>query len=523
MATNQTTQQPAKLSELLPLIKLGAGIAEQDDLLWTCTVKTPHFMGLWRDEIDLITGSKGSGKSSLFRMFGELFVNEFRNKRNTLIVTGVETRGEPIFQRYAERFQKFEEGQFEIFWKLYILGLIYHRILSEEKLFAKKDALLEFEEFKTYYRDLKLLDAGVITSPTKLLKIVCDFTLAVVEGVKVSWDIEKSTVVNAEFSIREKMAERYKEIVTPDPRKLDTVLCVEALFALMQKSDIRLWVMLDHLDIVFMRRSEEEGRALRALLKLAQVFSSPHVRLKIFLRDDILDAITADNGKPLAGLSHAAGRPAPALGWTEDSLCVLIMKRLATNNWLKVRFKIDVTRLDSVEYARQCFHDIFRLKYKTQSGFDWIFALLSDGRGVVTPRDLIDMLKFALSIQSEWLQKHPDENAFMSVQSVQEAHRQLSISRRQTVLQAEFPHLMRYITQLEHKDEWYEKAELEKLFGEDASAIIAKLKSVGVLKYDGKKARYWVAKLYGPGLYVTGRISRSRNGNGDSLPLGLPS
>jgi len=509
---NQTTTQKPKLSDLLQLVKLGAGIAEQDDLLWTCTVKTPHFLGLWRDEIDLITGSKGSGKSSLFRMFGELFVDEFRNKRGTLIVTGVETRGQPIFEKYADRFQKFNESQFEIFWKLYILGLIYHCVIREEPLFAQRNAAEEFATFKSEYQDLRLFDAGIIKSPTKLLKIACEFALAVVEGVKLSWDTEKSTVVSAEFSVREKMATRYKDIVTPDVQSLDTVLCIDSLFALMKKSRLKLWVMLDHLDIVFKRRSEEEGRALRALIKLAQDFSSPEVRLKIFLRDDILDAITADNSEPLAGLSHAAGRPAPSLGWTEDALCVLIMKRLATNNWIKVRFKIDVTRLDSVEYARQCFQEIFQLKYKTQSGFDWIFTLLCDGRGVVTPRDLIDMLKFALSIQSEWLQKHPDEEVFLSVQSVQEAHRQLSISRRQTVLQAEFPHLMQHINLLEHKNEWYEKDELERVFGDQAPAIIAKLKSVGVLRFDSKKARYWVAKLYGPGLYVTPRIMRIKNG-----------
>lgn len=521
MAT-KAEKTPPKLCDLLQLVKLGAGIAEQDDLLWSCTVKTPQFLALWRDDIDLITGSKGSGKSSLFRMFGELFVDEFRDKRNTLIVTGVETRGQPVFEMYAERFQKFDEHQFETFWKLYILGLIYHRVLVEEKLFARKDALAELGEFKNQYRALKLFDAGVITSPTKLLKIICDFTLAVVEGVQISWDLEKSTVVKAEFSVREKMATRYKDIVTPDVGSLDTILCVDALFTLMQRSRLKLWVMLDHLDIVFKRRSEEEGRALRALIKLAQVFSSAEVRLKIFLRDDILDAITADNSQPLAGLSHAAGRPAPALGWPEDALCVLIMKRIATNGWIKVRFKIDVARLDSVEYARQCFRDIFQLKYKTQSGFDWIYGLLSDGRGVVTPRDLIDMLKFALSIQSEWLQNHPDQEVFLSVQSVQEAHRQLSISRRQTVLQAEFPHLMQYINQLEHKHEWYEKGELEQVFGTDAQAIISKLKSVGVLHFDGKKARFSVAKLYGPGLYVMPRIIRTnaRKAKNISPPVG---
>lgn len=499
-----------KLCDLLQLVNLGAGVAEKDDLLWSCTVQTPHFLGLWRDEIDLITGSKGSGKSSLFRMFGELSIDELRKKKNTLVVTGVETRGQPIFNLYSSRFEKFDESQFEIFWKLYILGLIYHKVIEETALFTTRGAAKELEAFRLHYLDLKLFDAGVISSPTKLLKIICDFTLAVIEGVKISWDVEKSQIVNAELRIRDKVVERYKEIVTPDVRNLDTLLCIDSLFSLVKKSELKLWVMLDHLDIVFKRRSEEERRALRALIKLALVLSSAEVRLKIFLRDDILDAITSDSNEPLAGLSHAAARPAAALGWTADSLCVLIMKRLATNSWIASRYLVDRQKLDSSEYARQCFRQIFQLKYKTQSGFDWIYSLLCDGRGVVTPRDLIDMLKFAFSIHSEWLQRHPGDLTMLSVPTVQEAHRQLSVNRRQTVLQAEFPHLMQHIALLEHKYEWHEKDELESLFGTDANAIISKLKSVGVLRFDPKKARYWVAKLFGPGLYVASRIARSK-------------
>lgn len=219
-----------KLCDLLQLVNLGAGVAEKDDLLWSCTVQTPHFLGLWRDEIDLITGSKGSGKSSLFRMFGELSIDELRKKKNTLVVTGVETRGQPIFNLYSSRFEKFDESQFEIFWKLYILGLIYHKVIEETALFTTRGAAKELEAFRLHYLDLKLFDAGVISSPTKLLKIICDFTLAVIEGVKISWDVEKSQIVNAELRIRDKVVERYKEIVTPDVRNLDTLLCIDSLF-----------------------------------------------------------------------------------------------------------------------------------------------------------------------------------------------------------------------------------------------------------------------------------------------------
>lgn len=260
--------------------------------------------------------------------------------------------------------------------------------------------------------------------------------------------------------------------------------------------------MLDHLDVVFKSHSAEERRALRALLKVSQYFSSEMVRLKIFLRDDILDAITSDTKEPLAGLSHAAARPASKLTWTADSLCVMIMKRLCANPWIITKYSLDVTRLDDISYARDSFAALFNFRYKTQAAFDWIYSILSDGRGIVTPRDLIDLLKFAFHKQSEYLQKHPDKNDFMTVKSIQEAHSELSKSRKELVLNAEFTHLMPWISRLEYKKEKYRKDELAELFGAEHETAIDKLRKIGVLRYDPKKAEYSVAKLYMPGLKV---------------------
>lgn len=500
------TQLYARLQEL----DLGNGVAEHDNLLWTCMVETQHFSDLIQDRIDLVLGSKGSGKSSLFRIFGELLKERLLDKWQTIVVTGVETSGEPIFKSYAENFEKFSESQFETFWKAYLLSLVYNKIFHEERItaiFVPHD--VELNNFKKHYENLGLLDVGRVSSPTKLLKFICAFTIAATEGVRAAWDMEKNQLIFG-LNIREKLAQGYKEITVPNLSKMDTVLCMDALSQLAQKSGYKVWMILDHLDVVFKRRSSEEMKALRALLKVLYAFTSDHVRLKIFLRDDILDSISSDSAEPLAAVSHITARSGPNLKWTSDSLCILIMKRLAADSWLSNEYSLDPKRLEDVDYARANFQRIFSLKYVTQQAFDWIFSLLADGRGVVTPRDLIDLLKKAIHIQSLWLQKHPDKKEFMTIAAIKEAHKELSKNRKETVLQTEFSHLMPWIRKLERNKERYAKDELPLIFAADADKAISTLQAIGVIQFDHKKSCYSVAKLYGAGLEVYATRAKRR-------------
>ncbi len=482
-------------------------------------VETQHFTDLLYDRIDLVLGTKGAGKSSLFRILGEMIEDRLRDKWNIIVVTGVETTGEPIFKAYAENFEKFSELQFETFWKAYLLSLIYNKIFHDEHttpIFAPHHA--ELKNFEKLYKDLGLIDVGRITSPTKLLKLICAFTIAASEGIKGVWDIEKNQVIFG-LNFREKISQGYQQITVPDLSKMDTVLCIDALSQLARKSEYKIWVILDHLDIVFRRRSPEETKALRALLKVLYAFTSDYVRLKIFLRDDILDAISSGSEEPLAALSHITARSGPNLKWTSDSLCVMIMKRLATDSWVAENYSLDAGRLNDVDYARESFQRIFALKYVTQRAFDWIFSLLSDGRGVVTPRDLIDLLKKALHIQSLWLQKHPDKKEFMTIGAIQEAHKELSKNRKETVLQTEFSHLMHWIRKLERNKERFAKEELSTLFGTDADKAVSTLQAIGVIRFDHKKSCYHVAKLYDPGLqvYATRPRKQSSGSNEDGV------
>ena len=299
------TEKP--LYDQLQFIDLGNGVAEHDNLLRKCLVETQHFSDLLYDRIDLVLGSKGAGKSSLFRMFGEVLEERLLTDWKTIVVSGVETMGEPIFKSYGENFQRFSEAQFETFWKAYLLSLVYNKICHDERsnaIFSPHEP--EFSNFKRLYRDLGLIDVGRIGSATKLLKLICSFTVAATEGVNAIWDYEKNQLVFG-LHIREKIAEGYKAVVVPDLSKMDTILCIDALVQLTKKSGYKIWMMLDHLDVVFKRRSIEEAKALRALLRVSYAFNSNCVRLKIFLRDDILDAISSDSAEPLAAVSHIGG------------------------------------------------------------------------------------------------------------------------------------------------------------------------------------------------------------------------
>ena len=65
----------------------------------------------------------------------------------------------------------------------------------------------------------------------------------------------------------------------------------ESLEAVLDTSKLSLWLMVDRLDEIFPRRSEVERTALRGILRAMRYFASPKVRVKVFLRDDMLEQV----------------------------------------------------------------------------------------------------------------------------------------------------------------------------------------------------------------------------------------
>src|SRR5258706_6283655 len=133
----------------------------------------------------------------------------------------------------------------------------------------------------------------------------------------------------------------------------------ETLEAVLHKADLSIWLMIDRLDEIFLRRSRLEARALRGLLRCTRQFSTPTIRVKVFLRDDMLEEILS-SGKGFTALTHITARQADTLRWPEDQILTMLVKRLFANPVLSTRLAIDHERLNaSHEYRSESFYKVF--------------------------------------------------------------------------------------------------------------------------------------------------------------------
>ncbi|MBC8029431.1 MAG: hypothetical protein H7Z16_04915 [Pyrinomonadaceae bacterium] len=81
-------------ANLLRALDLGSSIAEQDTLLESARVETSAFSDLLQDRVDLIPGTKGSGKSALFRIFVDFLPERLLAQRKVVIAHGVQKHGD---------------------------------------------------------------------------------------------------------------------------------------------------------------------------------------------------------------------------------------------------------------------------------------------------------------------------------------------------------------------------------------------------------------------------------------------
>jgi hypothetical protein len=127
----------------------------------------------------------------------------------------------------------------------------------------------------------------------------------------------------------------------------------------------------DSVFLAYARRSETETRALRGLLRTISLFRSDRIRVKVFLRDDILDQIVA--GRGFTALTHAAARRSDTLRWSEEDILTMIVRRIFVNAKIARYFGVNTRLLtSSIEYQKQQFYKIF-VDTASQSKLD--FAL----------------------------------------------------------------------------------------------------------------------------------------------------
>jgi hypothetical protein len=503
----------ATVHELLASVDLGSSIAEQDNLLEVARVETSAFGDLYADKVDLIPGTKGSGKSSLYRIFVDFLPNSLLQQKRVVVAHGVQHHGDDVFHAYNDSFEKLDESQFVDFWCVYLVSLANEHFIKNpyySELLRPVDR--EIQAFKSACARARIPDF----KERKPLREVLGWVLAVLHSwaptLKFKPPGESGEFEVDLFGVRGNSGGE-ASAAGQHPHLPSYVHDIkDRLDSILQKTSLSLWLMVDRLDEIFPRRSKLETTALRGLLRTLRIFDSPHIRVKLFLRDDILEQVVS-TGEGFTALTHLTARQSDTLRWTEDGILTMVVKRLSANAGLNAYLGIDPERLAaSREYQREIFYKVFPPTVgrgsRQSPTLRWIYNHVADGRGVVTPRDIIDLLTKAKQYQQDDCKLEPAAvtDFIIGSAAIKYGLSELSKRKRTTYLEAEFPHHWQHIQKFIGGKAECSEAHLKSLFGSSWSAISDNLISIGVLSREGKAeagVTYKIPFLYREGLEVT--------------------
>ena len=137
----------------------------------------------------------------------------------------------------------------------------------------------------------------------------------------------------------------------------------------------------------------------------------------------------------------------------------------------------------------------------------WIYNRCADARGVVTPRDVLDLLIRAKQRQADICMADPDgvTDCMIGASAIQYGFEELSKRKRQTYLQAEFPHLWKHISKFQGGKTDYSVGVLQALIGKDWRPVTEDLLAIGFFSkaIKGGEEVFSIPFLYRHGLNLS--------------------
>jgi hypothetical protein len=218
----------------------GGRLILKNHILSTYFVETDHWRRLYRGDIDVVYGPKGSGKSALYSLLlskgSELF------DRNILLIGAENPRGATAFRDLVTD-PPASEREFIGLWKLYIVSLV-HGALAEYGV--KNDSTRQLEE--------ALAREGLVrgtSSLAGLLRVVVDYARRALrpQALEGGIDIDPITLLPKGFKGKIIFSEPGGQPSDPELKSVDRLL--ELANAALSMAKYQAWVLLD------LRRSSE--------------------------------------------------------------------------------------------------------------------------------------------------------------------------------------------------------------------------------------------------------------------------
>jgi hypothetical protein len=487
--------------DLLKKLSFGVQVAEDEvNELASYFVETNQWARIAKGDIDIIRGEKGSGKSAIYSLLvtkaGDFFDN------GILLVAAENPRGATVFKDLVAD-PPATETEFVALWKLYALSIIA-REMREYDIRG-----VAIERVYKALEDARLLEREF--SLTGLLRRVHNYVRQIerAETLEGGLTIDPATQMPSGITGRIVLREPTAEL------KLTGVVTVDDLFAHLNRSleerRLRVWVLLDRLDVAFVENHFLEANALRALIRAySDVKNREEISLKIFLREDIWKRITEGGLREASHLIRYV-----ILDWTPPALLNLIMRRLLNNDVLNKEFGINPTAvLQDACRQEELFYRFFpaQVEQGPQKAptFKWLITRCADGTKKTMPRELIHLLNCILEQEIRRLEQGgeaPPEDKLFDRSVFKLALPTVSEARLNTYLYAEYPSLRPFVAKLDGQKAEQTPESLSDLWEIERGGAIAKAKELvelGFFEERGANERptFWVPFLYRDALHL---------------------
>ena len=483
-----------KVTPLLRDLRMGADDAESDVELDQYFVGTSAFMDVLADTSDVILGPKGSGKSAMARRLARANT-EYRELATTDVVPAFNLVGSGLFQRLAREVPEVDEAYFRVMWTAYIASLVGNHVVATYGPNVGVTSLREDLDAAGVL-DVNDRPGSVWSRIVELMKRMLPKRIA--GGVKLDDSGNPMVTGSVEFQAAGREPPPGISLQTTDWDRL-----LKSSMTILERAGRRCWVIFDRLDEAFVENRAVECPALRALLRAHMDINGRGdtvVRSKLFLRTDLLNRITQDEG--FVNLTHLRRQK---IRWDTPTIVDLIARRVAESTVITKALGFDSQLTSAPARRRLCAALLPPVK---PDGVTWVVNRTTDSSGVPNPRNVITMLRFARSAQLAICDRNdPDlevQGTLMTTRAMEEAWREVSEARLEDTIYSEFPQLRRTVERLRGRSFRYAPTELARALSlrQDSKAfreVVEDLKYGGLLR-EARASGYSVPLLYRPGL-----------------------
>ncbi|MEG5039912.1 MULTISPECIES: P-loop ATPase, Sll1717 family [unclassified Microcoleus] len=469
---NTIEQRRWKIIESLKFPEVNAANQSQDlSLLFQ---KTTDFERFLDDTTCLIRGRKGTGKTALYWLFlkHKNVAQKLARGRldNTVFLSahGTFQESRPSrdeFQIIHQTLQK-KSGTWEAFWRAYLLLRCYQENL------VKFPRLAKYRELK---KTLNFLPQEIWQSEN---------THALLE---LSTNPQLRLIVKDAVNIL--LNEQYRE------------------------NSKKIWFLYDDLDEDFPDAGEVRQQALTGLFQLVQSCDAnrlTEIRFKIFLREDIWNRLIFDNK------SHLTGRDI-LLQWNRiDFLRLALRQAIQSKDFKNLVDKFSPVAVESIDQASENAIDKAleilwgsrrRRGEKAKYVSRWVYERLTDSSSTTFPRSLSILLEGAkeheLSYEEKLSIQSPTDRLLRS-KSLEIGLKKASEKRCEEIKE-EYPDLTKFLDNLKGKSAFLSKEQLQEIWQESGSNILANLDfeqfvsflgKIGIIEWREKEQRYKFADIY---------------------------